>query len=169
MNRIFILLLLLILSSCSIPERESISHRDLALADMTLEDTELVLGREGENPIRIKADSLALYQRENLALIKGISFFQEDGLEGSAEEAELDIKNEILTLKEEAVIRKPSEKLEIRGSEGIVFDSKNQVVTTQGQVMVKSEDGEFLGEGFYGDLKTESYSFEKITRGVFCL
>ncbi len=167
MNRILILLLALLLSSCSIPERKSISHRDLALADMTLEDTELILGREGEAPIRIKAESLSLYQKEDLALIKGISFFQDDGLEGNAEEAELDTKNEVLALKGEAVIRKPSEELEISGSEGIVFDSKNQIVTTQGQVMVKSEDGEFLGEGFYGDLKAESYSFEKITRGVF--
>lgn len=162
-----LLLFAILLSSCHFPESEGSGHRDIALADMILEDAELVLGRDGENPIRIRASKISFYQAEDLALLEDISFTQEDGLEGSAESAELDTKNEILTLNGEAVIGKPSENLEIRSSDGIVFDSKRQEVGTEGEVMVKSDDGEFLGEGFFGDLKTESYSFERIRRGSF--
>ncbi len=162
-----LLLFAILLSACHFPEREAAGHRDLALADMILEDAELVLGRNGENPIRLQASRISFYQAEDLALMEEIAFTQADGLEGSAESAELDTRNEILTLSGDAVISKPSEGLEIRSGDGIVFDSKRQEVATKGEVMVRSEDGEFLGEGFFGDLKTESYSFERIRRGSF--
>ena len=47
------------------------------------------------------------------------------------------------------------------------FKSESEEVSAQGKVEVESKDGRFSGIGFYGNLKSEEYSFRKLESGVF--
>ena len=139
----------------------------------TEENAAYTLGQSNESPIFIKSSRIEFYSKDNRATTEALSFVQynDDGnvrLEGSADKSVIDTESKRMELEGNVKLSENDSGMMIE-ADTLIFDSENEEITADGHVRVVSEDGEFEGTGFAGDLMTSSYSFASIEKGVFKL
>ncbi len=174
MRRIFwIIAASLLIASCSFVTDDGTEHEKLVTPDIILENATYTLGQTGEPPIFITSSRIEFYSKDDRATTGALSFVQyndqgEIRLEGSADRSEIDTDSKRMELEGNVKLSENESGMMIE-ADTLSFDSENDEVTADGHVRVVSEDGEFEGTGFAGDLITSSYSFASIEKGVFRL
>ena len=163
----------LLMASCSFVSDDGTEHEKPVTPDIILENATYTLGQTGEPPIFIKSSRIELYSDDNRAITEALSFIQynDDGeirLEGSADSSEIDTESKVMKLDGNVRLAENESGMMIE-ADTLMFDSENDEVTADGNVKVVSDDGEFEGTGFAGDLLLSSYSFASIEKGVFRL
>ena len=172
-NLLSILLLIAFLSACSTGNvEEGGTSVEESLPDMVMRNAKMRLSQEGEEPIEFSVSSLSYYPEENVARLQGLSFTQCDSegnvrLEGSADKGMIETEGNVLTLSGNVLLHQIGNGMRITTSDELEFKSESEEVSAQGKVEVESRDGRFSGMGFYGNLKSEEYSFRKLESGVF--
>ena len=170
---LWVIIVSLLMASCSFVSDDGTEHEKLVTPDIILENATYTLGQTGEPPIFIKSSMIELYSDDNRAITEALSFIQynEDGeirLEGSADSSEIDTESKVMKLDGNVRLAENESGMMIE-ADTLMFDSENDEVTADGNVKVVSDDGEFEGTGFAGDLLLSSYSFASIEKGVFRL
>ena len=173
MRAVWIIAASLLIASCSFVTDDGTEHEKLVTPDIILEEASYTLGQTGESPIFIKSSRIEFYSKDDRAFTESLSFVQyndegEIRLEGSADKSEIDTKSKRMELEGNVKLSENDSGMMIE-ADALSFDSENNEVTADGHVRVVSEDGEFEGTGFAGDLITSSYSFGSIEKGVFRL
>lgn len=169
MKYIALLLLILALLSCTFSDKSEEVHDKAALPTLILENSRYIVGQQNESPITINSKKIEFYSNDNLAIIENFSFEQKDDngdiiVEGRADKGELNTYSKTMNLEGNVSLIQRSERMEINADK-LFFDPDNEEVSANGYVMVKSDQGEFSGSGFFADLKEQLYSFESIEKG----
>lgn len=167
MKRLLLLLaIIIVLASCS--TKDAINDpEDIRRADMVLNNGTFTLYRNGENPIEFQAEELTFYRHDNRALLKSLSFRQEDAsgniiIDGSAESGELDLENEILYLNGNATLISHRDNMMIRSDDSLSFNVNTEEVEARGNIRVENEDSSFSSSVFYGNLLNMNFSFSEL-------
>ena len=173
MRAFWVVIVSLLLASCSFVSDDGTVHEKLATPDIILENAAYTLGQSNESPIFIKSSRIEFYSKDNRATTEALSFVQynDDGnvrLEGSADKSVIDTESKRMELEGNVKLSENDSGMMIE-ADTLIFDSENEEITADGHVRVVSKDGEFEGTGFAGDLMTSSYSFASIEKGVFKL
>ena len=173
MRAFWVVIVSLLLASCSFVSDDGTVHEKLATPDIILENAAYTLGQSNESPIFIKSSRIEFYSKDNRATTEALSFVQynDDGnirLEGSADKSVIDTESKRMELEGNVKLSENDSGMMIE-ADTLIFDSENEEITADGHVRVVSEDGEFEGTGFAGDLMTSAYSFASIEKGVFRL
>ena len=173
MRAFWVVIVSLLLASCSFVSDDGTVHEKLVTPDIILENAAYTLGQSGESPIFIKSSRIEFYSKDNRATTEALSFVQynDDGnvrLEGSADNSVIYTESKRMELEGNVKLSENDSGMMIE-ADTLIFDSVNVEITADGHVRVVSEDGEFEGTGFAGDLMTSSYSFASIEKGVFRL
>ncbi len=166
-----LMIVLLLLTSCSFRQGDEGEHEKAVLPDIILENSTYTLGQSGERPVYIDSSRITLYSHDNLAIVEDISFisYDEEGnpsVEGSAGYGEIETDTKRMNLSGNVRLKATDGDMMI-SSENLIFDSENETIEADGDVSVSSDDGTFRGTGFRGDLREEIYSFSTIGEGVF--
>ena len=168
MKRLFLILLIIPLISCSFSDKNEERKEKAVLPTLILENAQYVLGQQGEKPITINSKTIEFYDNDNLAIIKDFYFEQRSGeettLEGQAEYGRLNTYSKNLELNGNVRLVQKKENMEI-SADSLSFNTDKEEISADGFVMVKSKDGVFQGSGFFGDLKEQVYSFSTIEEG----
>lgn len=158
----------LILSSCVFSSEEENRAEKGIYPDLILENATYIVGQKDETPIQIKGEKITLYGKEDRAEVEKIEFYQKEDnaikIEGSANKAVVNTSTKVLSLEGDVKLKKISDNMEIE-ARNVEFDSQEEIVSATGKVKVKNKNGEFIGEGFKGDLKSNYYTFESIDEG----
>ena len=170
-----LLLIVTLLASCSARDTES-SDGDTVKGvypDLIMTNTSCRIGQSASSPIVLTAGKMTLYSKENYALLEDFSFtsYTEDGgieTEGSADGGRIELDGSSITLEGGVSFSRPGDNMTI-SAESLVYDKDRDEITTEGQVVVISDEGTVEGYDFKGDLREGIYSFSKITEGDFTL
>ena len=176
MKKLFLLLLIVaLLVSCSARDTES-SSGDTAKGvypDLIMTNTSCSVGQSDSSPIVLTAGKMTLYSDDNYALLEDFSFtsYSEDGkteTEGMAEKGTIRLDGSSITLEGGVSFSRPGDNMTIT-AESLVYDKERDEITTEGKVVVISDEGTVEGYDFKGDLREGVYSFSSITEGDFKL
>lgn len=173
MKKILVVLSILALTfSCAIERGEDERTEKLERPDMVLENGTFRISSGSGRPVELTSSVLTYWSKDGRAEMEGLSFSQtgEDGTErirGIAMGGTMDTKKKILTLIADVYLEDLENGLRISTGGTLVFYIDSEEVFADDSVMVEYSDGRFEGSGFYGDLKREEYSFEKIEEGRF--
>ena len=173
MRKLLPLLMALLLASCSFVNDDGERSEKIKVPDIILEGARYTLGQSGESPIFITAREMVFYSAEERATAEDMSFVQygEDGnvtLEGRADHADIDTGARSMDLSGGVRLEQSRDGMLIE-AESLFFSSSTEEVEAEGPVYVRSDDGEFSGTGFKGDLREDAYSFQSIEKGVFTI
>ncbi len=166
-------LLALSLGSCSFAQPEgAAAGRPSEYPDSSLRNATYVLGRPGQQPLRIKSELIEIYQKANTAYMERISFEQEDSdgnilLKGTADRARIDMDSQDAEITGNVRIEKVDDKMTI-SCESLDWKNSLQLIETKGDglVTVSYGDGNNLtGRGFTGRLDEALYEFSTIEKG----
>ncbi len=175
MRKVFILLSVLLLISCSAKEEsESSSLMETGIyPDLIMENTSAQVGQEDASPITLNAGKMTLYSKDGYARLEDFNFtsYNEEGeveTEGSAEKGKIELDGSRIELEGKVTFSRPLDDMSVN-AENLVYDRNNDEITTTGSVVVKSKEGTIEGESFKGDLREKVYSFSSIGKGDFNL
>ncbi len=174
MRKLIAVLIPFLLVSCIFNEEDGTPRAEkLAHPDIVLEKAEYMLAQGNGNPIMLSGERIVFYSSDHRAELESFSFYQtgDDGeirIEGQADRGTVNTENETIRLEGNVMLKEISENLEIHADQAFI-DSRNQEITAQGPVSVRSGGGNFRGTGFSGDMKTKRYSFSSIEQGELVL
>ncbi len=170
-----LLLTLVLIVSCSARDTDS-SNGDTVKGiypDLIMTNTSCSVGQSDSSPIVLSAGKMTLYSEDNYALLEDFSFtsYTEDGrteTEGRAESGKIELDGSSITLSGGVSFSRPGDNMTIT-AESLVYDKERDEITTEGKVVVVSDEGTVEGYDFRGDLREGVYSFSSITEGDFTL
>ncbi len=176
MKKLSIILMTLLLVSCSASKAgdSSESRKETGVyPDLIMNNTRCRVGQSDESPIILSAGKMTLYSSDNYALLENFSFISETEsgeteTEGRAESGMIELDGSSITLNGEVTFSRPGDNMTIT-AESLVYDRDRDEITTEGKVVVNSDEGTIEGYDFKGDLREGVYSFSKITKGDFAL
>ncbi len=171
-----VIFLSILLVSCSAAKAEdgTESRKETGVyPDLIMINTRCRVGQSDESPITLNAGRMTLYSSDNYALLEDFSFVSEteDGVtetEGSAEGGMIELDGSSITLTGDVTFSRPGDNMTIK-AESLVYDRNRDEITTEGKVVVNSDEGTIEGYDFRGDLREGIYSFSEITKGDFSL
>ena len=171
-----LILLTLFLASCSAGKAEGSAERGKesgVYPDLIMINTRCRVGQSDESPIILSAGKMTLYSSDNYALLEDFSFVSEteDGVmetEGRAASGLIELDGSSITLTGDVTFSRPGDNMTIK-AERLVYDRDRDEITTEGKVVVNSDEGTIEGINFRGDLREGVYSFSEITKGDFAL
>ncbi len=171
-----IILMTLFLVSCSAgkAEGDGESRGEAGVyPDLIMINTRCRVGQSDESPIILNAGKMTLYSSDNYALLEDFSFVSEteDGVietEGRAAAGLIELDGSSITLTGDVTFSRPGDNMTIK-AESLVYDRDRDEITTEGKVVVNSDEGTITGYNFRGDLREGVYSFSEITKGDFAL
>lgn len=162
-----------ILLSCSFaPEDTPFSGRPAEFPDMRLENTQYMLGMEGEEPIRIQAATIELYEKADRAYITDASFVQygEDDVEtftGSFGAAQVETDTNNLAMAKGVFIRNHVDRFTIE-AESLYWEHEKRKAFSDDETLVTItfKDHDILrGTGFHGDFSSVTFEFTQVEEG----
>ncbi len=170
-----LLLLVLLLSSCSFDrkdERDGEKEKGI-YPDVIMENADCKVGQSDNSPIAIKAKKMLLYSSDGYSLLEEFSFssFSDSGsveTEGRATRGKIELDGSELTLSGDVTFSRPSDNMLIKAEE-LTYNKEKDEITTNGHVMVESEEGIIEGYDFKGDLINDVYTFSRIEKGDFVI
>lgn len=171
-GRRFVILGLLILVcfvSCKKPTITRTGAYDIELPDMVMHQATYLFGEMDKKPLVMNAETITVYSgRNGRTLLEKTSFIQEDeGLEGSCDNASVNSSNTIATLEGNVKLKKKTDDFEIE-CDILIWNDEEQTITSDSEVMVKYGDGtELQAIGFLAKLDDNIYEFGKIIEGRF--
>ena len=168
-----LLLLSILLASCSFVTDDGERSEKAKVPDIILEGARYTLGQSGEEPIFITSSRMTFYSTDERATAEDMSFVQYDSegnvtLEGRADHADIDTGTRSMDLSGSVRLEQRRNGMLIE-AEALSFSSSTEEVEAEGSVYVRSDDGEFRGRGFKGDLREDAYSFQSIEEGIFAI
>ncbi|MBR1918280.1 MAG: LPS export ABC transporter periplasmic protein LptC [Spirochaetales bacterium] len=166
-------IIVLLLPSCFLGHQKAADQMhvdELALADVKLVETKLTLGREGKEPIRLEAESIKWFENEHRVVIENLELSQNDRegnlfITGKADQAEIDTKSMVASLKGNVHLVKEDDRMEIE-AESLELDTEESRVTAAGTVTISLEDGYLIGRQLEADLLASTLELSEIEKGV---
>ncbi len=166
----------LLMVSCSLSTEAELASRTLALPDLALVNAEYVLKDEESEPIAIQAAEISLFDKTNTAILSSLSFTQRDEegtilLSGRADEAVANTKNWDAQLSGNVQITDYRNDFVISADE-LSWLHKQQLITAPADrlvTIVYTDDKRIEGYGLDGNLKTSTFTFDRIVSGAFSL
>lgn len=166
-------LALILLISCSLEQEAMLAPRSLEFPDLQMGNATYVLGRSGETPLSVHAESIAIYQKTNQAELEHLVFEQLDKegnslLSGSADQARVNTTTYDAELFGNIVVHKTDENFTIE-AENLTWNHDKQILKSDGDALVKvmfDESNTIEGMGFFGDLQNGTYEFSLLLQGV---
>ncbi|MDY4611999.1 MAG: LPS export ABC transporter periplasmic protein LptC [Sphaerochaetaceae bacterium] len=167
------LALVLSLCACSFAQPEgAVAGRPADYPDSSLRNATYVLGQPGQQPLRIKSQSIEIYQKAKVAYLEKISFEQEnpDGtvsIRGTADRAQINMDSQDADISGNVFVEKVDDGMTIR-CEALSWKDSLQLLETKddGMVTVSYGNGNSMaGRGFTGRLDEALYEFSTIEKG----
>ena len=163
---------LLFLSCSFAPEDTPFSGRPAEYPDMRLDNTQYMLGIEGDEPIRIHARTIELYEKSDLAYITEASFVQysADNTEkftGSFGAAQIETDTNNLSMEKGVSIRNHVDRFTIE-AETMYWEHEKRRASANEETLVTItfKDHDILrGTGFRGDFSTVTFEFSRVEEG----
>ena len=167
----FLLLSLLLVSSCTINDEEY-SARQTEItehADIVLHNASCTLSQSDDSPVTLTAEKLSFWTNSNRIEAENLSFVQSDSsgeikAQGTCRGAVIDTSSEVMDLSGDVELSSPQNDLSISAS-GLIFDTKAQTVRTDNDVRITFEDGIIEATGLDADLNRMSMSLGNIISG----
>ena len=170
----FLLLILILIPSCKkggdVVTAEKEEKEKGIYPDVILENAEYHIGQEGSSPIVMKAKKITFYSKDGYALTEDMEFvsFSRDGKEeirGSAGQGRIDTEGSSMDLWNGVVFEDKERNMKILG-DTLFYDRSEDTLVADGRVVVESEEGNFTGNDFRGDLRSGVFTFLSIEEGV---
>ncbi|NLZ69269.1 MAG: LPS export ABC transporter periplasmic protein LptC [Spirochaetales bacterium] len=164
-----LLLLLLLLTSCSFKENKGEVSSPIENPTLILNNANYTLGMEGENPVFLKGDTIKIWELSNKAVLDNITFYQTDEndavtMKGKADRAEIDTKTQKTIFSGNVELEQLSNNYFIKTSE-LVYDVEAQKINTEERMEVYFPDGKLIGVGLEANLKSNIFTTGAIEEG----
>lgn len=164
-----VLFSLFFLSSCKKLMRSEIPEGERELPDIIMHGATYIFGQQDNEPLVMNAQTITMYTgKGGRTILEDVSFHQEDdGLEGSCDNAYVNEKNTVATLSGNIRLAKKSDEFEIE-CDDLKWDDEAHIITSDGYVFVTYEDGmKMKAIGFSAQLDDNIYEFGEIIEGRF--
>ncbi len=116
----------------------------------------------------MKASRITVFNRKtDRTELENINFYQDDEMTGSCDTAVVTDNNNNAQLTGNIKLYKKTDNFTIM-CDSLTWDNKNQIISTQGIVDVKYEDGTTIkAKGFTAQLDDNIYEFNQIMEGSY--
>lgn len=171
---IFIICLIICVTvSCEINSTgQEESSREVEFPDMIFRDADYLLGMAGNNPIKIHAETIEIFNDVKKALLYDATFRQDDnvGIEiisGSAEFIQIDLKTNDAMLEGSVAIYNHKDQLHIL-ADSLQWHHEDRLLSSKAQdVVILNYDGRYTieGLGFSGKFDQATYEFLSVVEG----
>lgn len=164
--------LLALLSGClrEVPVAEA-AAMEPERPTMVLEDARYVYAANLPRPIAMQAETMEIDEVRRRAELYGVVFSQDDeeGVQGSAKKATIDLDTRNVLLEGDVTVSQPSSGFSLSAGQ-VSWDNDAMVLESgdDGDVTVSFDgDSRIEGTGFRGDLQLAVYEFRTVKEGVF--
>ncbi len=163
-----LLLVVLLLASCSRASDSSIPIGEQELPDMVLRNSSYTLARDADEPMVMQATTITIYKTEKDTVLEQVSFRQGTELSGSCDSAYVAHDNSKATLDGNVIVRKLDGEDEIViTAQSLTWEKTGNSMSCDGEVSVVYSDGTSIQAiGFSALLDENKFEFSQILEGT---
>ncbi len=163
-------IIIILLSSCSFIDDKDKNNEIIEHPDLVLFDTTYSINRGSNDPIKLEATKIEIYNKKNLTIAENAKFeiINQKGdtqVEGSCDKLEIYTKNNNIELFGNVNFSINNPQLQI-SCDKLSWNDKEQLINTEDEnIIVNSYIGKFEGSGLSANINERYFEFKRITKG----